>query len=605
MKPQEFFKHVNRSRKQSDELPTTMSYQNKVVNNSNEVADFFRQFFQSVYNKPDDECINRFNEYYTNNDRVNKLKNVCDQVPNIEFDEQDILKCINELPNNMVMGPDNIPNRFIKNCNQSLAKPIFVLLKESFRHGIVPQIWKKSYIRPIFKTGKKSQVENYRGVAIQCTIPKILDSIVAKHLNRYLKNILSSHQHGFISGKSTVTNLAEYTFTIMNAMSTRKQIEAIYIDLCKAFDSVIIAILIHKLRIMGLNQRLIDWLTEYLDGRQQIVRIGADIISKPIDVTSGVGQGYPISSALFNLFLFDLPFFVNNASIHLFADDAKLSMPVNSEDDCIMLQNELNEVNKYFNINYMKLNENKTKAITFHRSHSPIQFTYHINETPIEKATNIKDLGVLLDEKLTYKYHINFIVSKAKSILAWIKRYSYEFDDPWVIKRLFETFVLPIIEYASQIWSPSTKCDIVRIESIQKQFLLFAFRKFKWTERFKLPSYKNRLLFFHMNTLEDRRKMFRIIFIFSLISGRISSPNLLNNLNFRVPQRYTRTQTLLNEQITKYENPLSIMIRQFNEIFSKKTDEDEFIFDLNLSLEGLKTKMKVYFEKTKCINLKL
>lgn len=186
-----------------------------------------------------------------------------------------------------------------------------MLLSESFRYCIIPQIWKKSYVRPIFKSGKKSQIENYRGVAIQCTIPKILDLIIAKHLNRHLQTILSHHQHGFVSGKSTVTNLTEYTYTLLKDMSTHKQIEAIYLDLCKAFDSVTVDSLLHKLRIMDLHPRILNWINEYFKGRQQLVRIGSNTTSSPIDVTSGVGQGYPISSSLFNLFLFDLPFFVN------------------------------------------------------------------------------------------------------------------------------------------------------------------------------------------------------------------------------------------------------------------------------------------------------
>ena len=60
------------------------------------------------------------------------------------------------------------------------------LLEETSMGDVVTNrnlLWKKSYIRPIFKSGKKSQVENYRGVAVQCTILKILNSIIAKHLN--------------------------------------------------------------------------------------------------------------------------------------------------------------------------------------------------------------------------------------------------------------------------------------------------------------------------------------------------------------------------------------------------------------------------------------
>lgn len=204
---------------------------------------------------------------------------------------------------------------------------------------------------------------------------------------------------------------------------------------------------------------------------------------------------------------------------------------------------------------------------------------------------------MLLDEKLKFKNHISFIINKAKSILAWIKRFSYEFDDPWIIKRLFETFVQPILEYASQIWSPKFKNTIVKIESIQKQFLLYALRKFKWKDRFNLPSYENRLLFFHMNTLEDRRLIYQIIFILSLIHAKISSPSLLNELRFRIPQRYTRNYLLLDEDINLNNSPFSLIKRNFNDIFSRRNEKGDFIFDFNQSIDSTKRKMKQYFEK--------
>lgn len=68
----------------------------------------------------------------------------------------------------------------------------------------------------------------------------------------------------------------------------------------------------------------------------------------------------------------------------------------------------------------------------------------------------------MLDEKLNFKCHTNYII--AKSALAWIKRFSYEFDDPWMIKRIFETFILPILEYASHTRAPKFKNTIVKIQ---------------------------------------------------------------------------------------------------------------------------------------------
>lgn len=299
------------------------------------------------------------------------------------------------------------------------------------------------------KVEKKSQVENYRGVAIQCVIPKILDSIIAKHLNEYVKNILTDHQHGFVAGKSTITNLTEYTTNVSNGMHTHKQVDAIYLDQRKAFDSVIIPLLIHKLRIMGLNEQILNWITEFLEGRQQMVKIDSNTISNTIDVTSGVGQGSPISSTLFNLLLFDFPLIMIHVLLSLFADDSKLFLPINTIDDCYILQNELNAAGKYFDINCLKLNEKKSKLITFHKKNLPIMFEYKLNDVAIERVETIKDLGIILDKKFRFKDHIDYMIGKAKSVLVWIKRFSYEFNDPWIIKRLFETFVITILEYGT------------------------------------------------------------------------------------------------------------------------------------------------------------
>lgn len=288
----------------------------------------------------------------------------------------------------------------------------------------------------------------------------------------------------------------------MSGMYTSKQVDAIYLDIKKAFDSVDIGLLCHKLNTMGLNHQIQSWIQDYLTDRQQVVRIDISNVSQPINVTSGVGQGYPIGATLFILFIADLPYYIKNALIHLFADDAKISMAINNSSDCELLQNDLNDIAKYFNIHHLKLNINKSKSITFFKNKSPVNFIYKLNGSPLEKVDQIKDLGVILERDLSFKSHIEHIITKAKSRLAWIRRYSKEFNDPWIIKKLYMTFVLPILEYASQIWCPNQSSQITKLESIQKQFLLFALRKFKWTKvgEFRLPKYRHRLLLLDMNT---------------------------------------------------------------------------------------------------------
>lgn len=152
-------------------------------------------------------------------------------------------------------------------------------------------------------------------------------------------------------------------------------------------------------------------------------------------------------------------------------------------------------------------------------------------------------------------------------------------------KKLFMTFVLPILEYAAQIWSPHQKGQIKSIESVQKQFLLFALRKFKWRDRFRLPSYKHRLLLLHMISLEDRRTISQLSFIHSVLIANISSPSVLNRIHFNIPQRRTRNMILLK---TTFQNdPINIMIRKYNEYVN--------LLDFNQSKMTVKSNLKSYF----------
>jgi hypothetical protein len=117
-------------------------------------------------------------------------------------------------------------------------------------------------------------------------------------------------------------------------------------------------------------------------------------------------------------------------------------------------------------------------------------------------------------------------------MLGFIKRWAKEFDDPYVTKSLYTSLVRPNLEYASQVWSPFYQSHINRIESIQKQFLLFALRHLPWENRYHLPPYHNRLKLLGLNTLESRRTVFDIMLIHQIINGNIDCDSvklIINN----------------------------------------------------------------------------
>ena len=116
----------------------------------------------------------------------------------------------------------------------------------------------------------------------------------------------------------------------------------------------------------------------------------------------------------------------------------------------------------------------------------------------------MKDLGIIMDNKMTFKAHINQVVSRAKSALGLVKRFVKGFYCPYVTKSLYTSLVRPVLEYASVVWSPYKACDISRIESVQKQFLLFALRGLGWSHGFQLPPYEAWLGLLNIDSLLGR-----------------------------------------------------------------------------------------------------
>ncbi|XP_031637720.1 uncharacterized protein LOC116350127 [Contarinia nasturtii] len=228
--PKIFFNFVNQKKNRSDELPAEMEYNGNKAEDRQQIVEMFATHFSTAYSQHNEE------NKYDISDAV-RLQNICAAIPEINITDDLVSEKISELPLDLVSGPDGIPNIFIKNCLPSLLYPITILLRESLQSNCIPQIWKTSFVRPVFKSGNRNKVENYRGVALQCIISKLLDSIVTSHINNYLKTIIDDSQHGFIKGRSTVTNLAKLTSKALNNIGNGYQTDSIYLDIAKAFDS--------------------------------------------------------------------------------------------------------------------------------------------------------------------------------------------------------------------------------------------------------------------------------------------------------------------------------------------------------------------------------
>jgi hypothetical protein len=325
---------------------------------------------------------------------------------------------------------------------------------------------------------------------------------------------------------------------VVKGFQENLQTDVIYTDFSKAFDSVNHSLLAHKLDLLGFSPKLLSWIVSYLADRTQRV-LFKTTLSNPIHATSGVPQGSHLGPLLFTLFINDLPLVICNSRTLMYADDVKLCYQFKDDHCHSNLQTDLNSFNSWCCANFLNLNSSKCKLMTFSRA-SPKFASYTLCGCALERIALVDDLGVRLDRKLKFTSHITNMVNKAMGVLGFIKRWSKEFDDPYITKTLYVSLVRPILEYGSCVWCPQYTIHKERIESVLRNFLLFALRSLNWDENLRLPSYNSRLLLLNLPSLTNRRTMLGVLFINNLMQGDIDSEALLRQLHFSVPCRRTR-----------------------------------------------------------------
>ncbi|XP_055381340.1 uncharacterized protein LOC129611940 [Condylostylus longicornis] len=466
------------------------------------------------------------------------------------------------LNNDCFPGPDNIPEIVLKQCSRVLSKPISTLFNRSISEGTFPSCWKTSFIRPVHKKGEKKNIENYRPIAKLSSIPKVFELMVYDVIYNYCSELVVPNQHGFLKMKSTVTNLVECSSKFLNTMEAGSQTDVIYTDLSKAFDLLPHNVVLFKLEKYGFPPFFIKWIGSYLCSRKYGV-IFRSCISNYFVANSGVPQGSHLGPLLFIISINDVTRVLKHSDLSIYADDMKIYRRIDSATDTLLVQRDLDSFANWCNFNNLSLNVSKCSVVSYTRRSVTITSNYVLNKANLNRVSSIKDLGVVFDEKLTFRQHYNAVISKANSVLGFVKRYTKEFNDPYVIKTLFVALVRPHLEYASQVWSPSYRDHVNRLEAVQKNFLRYALRNFHWENPIILPPYGDRLLLLQMKTLESRRIVADILFIVQVFMSRINftyAKNIIeaqlnsvtrfrNNKIFNLP--FHRTNYGKNEPISR------------------------------------------------------
>ena len=347
----------------------------------------------------------------------------------------------------------------------------------------------------------------------------IIVSQITKHLQEH--NILSDSQFGFRSQHSCESQLFVTLHDITNAVDNKLQVDTAILDFSKAFDKVAHSRLLYKLNYYGIRGNLLNWLNSFLHGRsQQAVVDGAK--SPACEVTSGVPQGSVLGPTLFLIYINDIVLNVKS-EIRLFADDILLYRTIKNPNDHELLQEDLNTLTKWAKVWLMEFNIPKCNILQISMHLAKRNFTYKMNDIPLNTVLEHDYLGVRLHHKLSWRPHVDHICNKASRLLGFLKRNLH--SSPMQIKEyLYKQLLLPSIEYCSAIWDPYYLTDIKKIEMIQHRAVRFVLNK-PWHKLSQgHDSVTEMLINLGWPELEERRKSARLTLLFKIVRGLLEVP---------------------------------------------------------------------------------
>ena len=368
-------------------------------------------------------------------------------------------------------GFDDLNSMCLKISSRFLLKPLTHICNLSISQGIFPEQLKIANVILLYKSDDSMSFNNYRPVSVLCVLSKIFEKIMYNRVAAFLEifKILHDNQYGFRKKSSTHVALLTFIDKVIEAIEKGEYAIGVFLDFSKAFDTVDHQILLNKLDHYGIRVCALSWFKSYLSRRLQYVTYNGSQSSQQM-IKCGVPQGSILGPLLFLIYINDLCIVCKSTEPVLFADDTNL---FSSGSNAISLQdgvnNDLAIIAEWLKVNKLSLNIKKTHFMCFSaKNKSRPGISLQIDGEAIAEVNKSKFLGVVIDNKLSWKDHISFVCRKvARGIGVIIKARKVLHNES--LKCLYYSFIYPYMIYCNQVWGSACKTNIESLQVLQKR----------------------------------------------------------------------------------------------------------------------------------------
>lgn len=446
---------------------TELIIDDTIIKNPKDIVQNFGYYFTTIVDK-------KLHEHFENS-----LSDTCTIAKTINntsifvtpFSKNDIIQIINHLSNKKSCGHDEIPISLIKQCSLELAEPIAEIINKSLVLGEFPDTLKIASVTPILKKGDSRYIENYRPISILSSFSKIIEKAVSIKITEFLnfKKIFTVSQHGFRQKRSTETATIEYIQLIYDKLDINQCVVTIFFDLSRAFDTIDIAFVANKIEAIGIRGTIKNWLISYLSNRKVQIKMG-EHTSNIFNINYGTPQGSILGPLIFLMYINDLPDYIEEGSVFMYADDTSLVVSgLNTEDLEHKTKIALQSFDQWCYKNKLIINYEKTVCLTYYNIHrQPYNLKLSLKGLNLTNVDHTKFLGTTLDKHLSFVNHIDSVCShlqRAFFAIVTLKN-SLKQED---LLNVYYSLVYCHLNYNVQIWGQSVESN--RVFILQKRII--------------------------------------------------------------------------------------------------------------------------------------